>query len=68
MELCKGITLEDYINRAYKGTSIFVSDWELFRQIRKGLEHFHSLKIVHRDLKPSNLLTFVSPDHPDQSH
>jgi len=52
--LCSG-TLEDYFNSKYDGPR-FVSDWEILRQITKGLEHLHKLEIVHRDIKPTNIL------------
>lgn len=53
-ELCSG-TLEDYFNKKYRGPR-FVSDWEILRQITKGLKHLHELEIVHRDIKPTNIL------------
>ncbi|GIX62531.1 PEK protein kinase [Babesia caballi] len=68
MELCKGFTLREWLNRPQRsdqpmkytlsenGVPI---EFDLFRQLIKGLRDIHANKFIHRDLKPENV--FVDP-------
>ncbi|ORM39360.1 Eukaryotic translation initiation factor 2-alpha kinase 1 [Babesia sp. Xinjiang] len=69
MELCKGCTLREWLNRpersdkpmhytlASNGVPV---EFDLFRQLIKGLRDIHANNFIHRDLKPENV--FVDPD------
>ncbi|SCO93103.1 eukaryotic translation initiation factor 2-alpha kinase, putative [Plasmodium malariae] len=71
MELCKGYTLRKWLdrsNRSDKPLHFTYCDknmnhpleFDLFKQLIKGLKDIHSTCFIHRDLKPENI--FVDPD------
>ncbi|CDR94646.1 PK4 protein kinase, putative [Babesia bigemina] len=69
MELCKGFTLREWLNRpgrSDKPMQYTLSpngvpvEFDLFRQLIKGLRDIHANNFIHRDLKPENV--FVDPN------
>lgn len=60
MDLLKGETLEDYLERVK--TLPCVEACQIFEQVARALQHAHSKGIVHRDLKPSNIMLVESED------
>eukprot|EP00371_Babesia_bovis_P002410 XP_001611057.1 PK4 protein kinase [Babesia bovis T2Bo] len=68
MELCRGFTLREWLNRPERDDkplgTVMSSDgipieFDLFRQLIKGLRDIHANNFIHRDLKPENI--FVDP-------
>ncbi len=63
MEYCKGRTLREFldnrprVNLQEKGVlrARREQNLSIFRQLVKGVAHFHQYGIIHRDLKPSNI-------------
>lgn len=60
MDLLKGETLEDYLERVKSLPC--VEACQIFEQVARALQHAHSKGIVHRDLKPSNIMLVESED------
>ncbi|GAW81749.1 eukaryotic translation initiation factor 2-alpha kinase [Plasmodium gonderi] len=71
MELCKGYTLRKWLDRStrsdkplhftYRDKNMnHPLEFDLFKQLIKGLKDIHSTCFIHRDLKPENI--FVDPD------
>ncbi|ETW44064.1 PEK protein kinase [Plasmodium falciparum NF135/5.C10] len=71
MELCKGYTLRKWLDRSTRSDKplhFTYSDkkmnhpleFDLFKQLIKGLKDIHATCFIHRDLKPENI--FVDPD------
>ncbi|KJP85839.1 PEK protein kinase [Plasmodium fragile] len=71
MELCKGYTLRKWLDRStrsdkplhftYRDKNMnHPLEFDLFKQLIKGLKDIHSRCFIHRDLKPENI--FVDPD------
>lgn len=56
-ELSSGITLKDWLNTRKVDP---LQNYNIFRQILKGVHHIHSKGLIHRDLKPSNI--FIEKD------
>jgi len=54
MNLIKGSTLRDYINRTPKISEIRIA--EIMTQIFKALHILHSHQIIHKDIKPDNIM------------
>lgn len=57
MELLKGESLQQYLDRRHKLPQAQAVDFAL--QIAAGLEAAHGIGVVHRDLKPDNV--FITP-------
>ncbi|EKX74256.1 protein kinase domain containing protein [Theileria equi strain WA] len=64
MEMCNGFTLRQWLNRPsrsdkplefLKGHNGKTVEFELFKQLIKGLRDIHSNCFIHRDLKPENI-------------
>ncbi|CRH00855.1 protein kinase PK4, putative [Plasmodium relictum] len=71
MELCKGYTLRKWLDRSTRSDKPLhftyceknmnhPLEFDLFKQLIKGLKDIHSTCFIHRDLKPENI--FVDPD------
>ncbi|GFE54300.1 PEK kinase [Babesia ovis] len=69
MELCRGFTLREWLNRPERGDKPMQYslspdgvpiEFDLFRQLIKGLRDIHANNFIHRDLKPENV--FVDPN------
>ncbi|CRG93859.1 protein kinase PK4, putative [Plasmodium gallinaceum] len=71
MELCKGYTLRKWLDRSTRSDKPLhftycdknmnhPLEFDLFKQLIKGLKDIHSTCFIHRDLKPDNI--FVDPD------
>lgn len=62
MELIKGETLREYMN---KGCPLpFFEANSIARQVAEGIDAAHRNHVVHRDLKPSNII--LTRDHQNQ--
>jgi tetratricopeptide (TPR) repeat protein/serine/threonine protein kinase len=59
MELCRGIPITDYCDRANLDTT---QRLELFVTVCAAVQHAHLKGIIHRDLKPSNVLVVCSDE------
>lgn len=64
MELVRGVTMREELNRLGRLSPELAADW--FQQLLDGLEAAHLASIVHRDLKPENVL--ISRDAQGQPH
>lgn len=69
MELCKGYTLREWLNRKDRsevpldyqiGPTGIPVEFFLIKQLMKGLRDIHANNFIHRDLKPENI--FVDPE------
>ncbi|SBT37680.1 eukaryotic translation initiation factor 2-alpha kinase, putative (PK4) [Plasmodium ovale wallikeri] len=71
MELCKGYTLRKWLDRSTRSDKPLhftygdknmnhPLEFDLFKQLIKGLKDIHATCFIHRDLKPENI--FVDPD------
>ena len=56
MELVKGITLTDLVERAPGGKLAEGQCQIILRQVLNAMKYFHSRGIVHRDLKTDNIM------------
>lgn len=74
MEFCKGRTLREFLdNRArldYRKLGNLalrrLHNLAIFKQLLKGVAHFHEYGIIHRDLKPSNIFIEKESDGTDE--
>eukprot|EP00916_Digyalum_oweni_P020683 GHVL01034477.1.p1 GENE.GHVL01034477.1~~GHVL01034477.1.p1 ORF type:complete len:943 (+),score=198.64 GHVL01034477.1:114-2942(+) len=55
MELCRGVTLRQWLDRPERSSMCRENELKLFKQLIKGVRDVHSRGIVHRDLKPENI-------------
>jgi tRNA A-37 threonylcarbamoyl transferase component Bud32 len=60
MELVKGATLRDELNRRKKLSTKLVA--RLFEQLFDGVAAAHDLRVIHRDLKPENIVLVRDDD------
>lgn len=60
MELLKGCTLLEYLNR--HGVFSWQEAMPIFAEICSALAHMHGKGIVHRDIKPSNIMLLDSAE------
>jgi eukaryotic-like serine/threonine-protein kinase len=60
MELVKGVTLRDELNRTKRLPTPLVV--QLFKQLFDGVEAAHNHGVVHRDLKPENIMLVRDDD------
>jgi len=68
MELLRGESLRDYLERVASAGRDETGALAIFRQIASALAAAHAQEIIHRDLKPDNIFLHVSenqaPDRP----
>jgi serine/threonine protein kinase len=64
MELLRGESLRDYIERVGTAGQDEAGALGIFRQIASALAAAHAQEIIHRDLKPDNVFLHVPEDHP----
>jgi serine/threonine protein kinase len=65
MELLRGESLRDYIERAGSIGRDEPGALAIFRQIASALAAAHAQEIIHRDLKPDNIMVLQRPGQPD---
>ena len=57
MELCPGISLNQYINRKLTTKNLKIEFVKrVGGQLISAIRYMHSLQIVHKDLKPNNIV------------
>ncbi len=64
MELLRGESLREYIERVGSVGRDEIGALGVFRQIASALAAAHAQEIIHRDLKPDNVYLHVPDEHP----